>query len=602
MVRRIAWMVLALVLGRWTSASAQESNRPTAGILCAHAIAEAQAELQRLLALKRFLPSAVSEEAVRAASASYVERAESCQADRMGQPLIDEGPLRPGGDETLTGFATMGAKWGSGAFGGGVGVSGPGLPGGSVTYSFMGTGVDMGSHADANQALSQLPGFQACFLTEIRGAFAIWSAVANIQFVEVADNGVRFDGAGARGDIRIGAHTFDGPWGVLAHAYYPPPGGTSAAGDMHFDRHETYSCNADPGRVDIGIVALHEIGHAMGLAHETRAGHTALMNPYYNPVSAPMLLADDAEGAASIYGIGTPSTSALVVNFSSGLGLWELVFGRGWQHLNGLSPTRVVTGDLDGNGIDEVIGAYGDLGLWVHWNNVGWLQLHPQSPAQMVVGDVDASGGDDLVASFTGAGVWMWRNASTWSLVSGVTPSVMAMGNIDGLGGDDLVVTFPGWGVWSYRNDAAWSHVHPVDASAITVQALDGPSGPEDLLLDFPQYGLFQCLNLTTWTMLHGLHPKHMAVGNLDGGLAGDIVIDFGAGLGIWTLKNGTTWAHLHGLTSEGITLADLDGNGQSDVVIDFGAPYGFWIHMNASSWLQGHPISPTDVQVASLR
>jgi len=49
-----------------------------------------------------------------------------------------------------------------------------------------------------------------------------------------AENDPRF------GDIRIGAHYFDGPSKVLAHTYYPPPNGATAAGDAHFDNSENW--------------------------------------------------------------------------------------------------------------------------------------------------------------------------------------------------------------------------------------------------------------------------------------------------------------------------------------------------------------------------
>ena len=70
----------------------------------------------------------------------------------------------------------------------------------------------------------------------------------------------------------IGAHAMDGPGGTLAHAYYPPPNGITIAGDLHFDEAEAWYC--DPAQIvgtelDIGIVALHEIGHSIGLGHET---------------------------------------------------------------------------------------------------------------------------------------------------------------------------------------------------------------------------------------------------------------------------------------------------------------------------------------------
>jgi hypothetical protein len=49
------------------------------------------------------------------------------------------------------------------------------------------------------------------------------------------------------GDIRIGAHRFDGAGKVLAHTYYPPPNGSSAAGDSHYDSSENWVYVPDSG-------------------------------------------------------------------------------------------------------------------------------------------------------------------------------------------------------------------------------------------------------------------------------------------------------------------------------------------------------------------
>ncbi len=52
-------------------------------------------------------------------------------------------------------------------------------------------------------------------------------------------NGLPQNDPGA-GDIRIGAHKFDGAGRTLAHTYYPPPNGVTAAGDAHFDYAENW--------------------------------------------------------------------------------------------------------------------------------------------------------------------------------------------------------------------------------------------------------------------------------------------------------------------------------------------------------------------------
>ena len=66
----------------------------------------------------------------------------------------------------------------------------------------------------------------------------LWEAVADIVFIAVPDSGDAFNAAGATGDNPIAQHgggSFGGAGGVLAHAFFSPVDGSSAAGDLHFD-------------------------------------------------------------------------------------------------------------------------------------------------------------------------------------------------------------------------------------------------------------------------------------------------------------------------------------------------------------------------------
>jgi len=152
--------------------------------------------------------------------------------------------------------------------------------GACVTYSFMADGTVIAnppdtsntgagtSDFDANVSADAGVGGQANARAAIRRALATWEAAADIHFLEVADNGTAFNGAGAIGDIRFGGHNFAGT--TLAHGYYPPPNGVSADGDIHFDGGFNWWAGAAAppgGSYDLESVSLHEIGHAIGLTH-----------------------------------------------------------------------------------------------------------------------------------------------------------------------------------------------------------------------------------------------------------------------------------------------------------------------------------------------
>jgi len=230
--------------------------------------------------------------------------------------LMYEGPpesfLLPG-DYALG--PTSPGKWGSSVMGTGA----------TITWSLMSGGVSCTAE-DAGCTTTALSSFMpAGYLTEIQNALAAWSAVANVTFVQVPDDGAAFNAPTASGDIRFGGHAFDGALGVLAHCYYPPANGNTAAGDCHFDSGETWKLGVSGGTgISIFQVAAHEIGHALGLAHSTDIN--ALMYPYYSEAfTGPQ--ADDIAGIQAIYGapIGLPEPGSLSL---LAVGLWGLARRR----------------------------------------------------------------------------------------------------------------------------------------------------------------------------------------------------------------------------------------------------------------------------------
>ena len=193
---------------------------------------------------------------------------------------------------------TTPGKWGSPVFGTGA----------TVTWSYMDTGVDCS--ADGGGMCSSFASFMPVgFEASVNAAFAAWAAVADLTFTQVADGGEAFNTPGTSGDIRLGGHFFDGPSGVLAHGYYPPVNGDTAAGDIHFDEDENWKLGWGGPGFNVYQVLTHELGHALGLAHT--GVPNSLMNPFYTEAfQGPQ--ADDIAGMVYIYGpIPEPSTWAL---------------------------------------------------------------------------------------------------------------------------------------------------------------------------------------------------------------------------------------------------------------------------------------------------
>ena len=202
---------------------------------------------------------------------------------------------------------TTPGKWGPAAFGTGA----------TVTYSYMPTGTSCAAEF-AGCTITELGPLVgggisvAAWHTAIAAAFASWSAVADLTFVLVADDGAAFNAATTSGDMRFGAHAFDGAGGTLAHGFFPPANGLTAAGDMHFDVADTWKIGFGGPGFDIFQVAAHEIGHAIGLDHTLVPA--SLMNAFYTEAFAGPQ-ADDIAGAVSLYGraaVPEPMSLALV--------------------------------------------------------------------------------------------------------------------------------------------------------------------------------------------------------------------------------------------------------------------------------------------------
>lgn len=143
----------------------------------------------------------------------------------------------------------------------------------------------------------------------ITRAFKYWSDVApRLKFTRMNDRGQadfwlsfgRKTHSGVKGERQCKI-PFDGQGNVLAHAYFPPDG------RIHFDDDERYS---EFGRStgwwfkkkhSWGLlwVAVHEIGHALGLRHSNVKG--SVMWPTASK-GTPKLHQDDIKGIRSLYG------------------------------------------------------------------------------------------------------------------------------------------------------------------------------------------------------------------------------------------------------------------------------------------------------------
>ena len=204
-----------------------------------------------------------------------------------------------------------------------------GTPGGTVRWSLIPAGAAGSAYcgdACPTPALDALniensPGTGytltslASLTSVIAEVFAHWSAVANIQFIGPdGDGGLAINDPTADvPEIRIGVFAFASGGGAVGFA--PPPNGGTGAGDILFDANSFYAFQ--PGNDgdafpvqstapnDFVSLLLHEMGHAIGLAHPSGADARCQVMD----VSPACLFrlnreldADDIAGAQFLYG------------------------------------------------------------------------------------------------------------------------------------------------------------------------------------------------------------------------------------------------------------------------------------------------------------
>lgn len=183
-----------------------------------------------------------------------------------------------------------------------VGWDGPGKGSAELTYYIANTPPGL-SKATVESA--------------IKTALNAWSSVADIKFTQTSTPGL------ARSlDFSFGS--IDGSGGTLAQAYFPADVNSSRlAGDVKFDSSENWEIGNALGSAafDLVRVAVHEIGHALGLDHSEDS--SAILAPTVSASeSFTKLDADDVDAILALYApartsgtttptVTTPTTTTL---------------------------------------------------------------------------------------------------------------------------------------------------------------------------------------------------------------------------------------------------------------------------------------------------
>ena len=178
----------------------------------------------------------------------------------------------------------------------------------NVSYSYPADGM----LCDDGVGRSNFIAHMACGCTqdqwqrELARALQAWALVTPLNFRLVSDNGSNWGTSGStQGDSKFGDSRVTGFYSTnsyIGYAYYP--GGGTGAGDVFFNTRYGFkvggtTCSCSGSAYPIYQVAVHEVGHTLGLGHSTVAN--ALMYPTLWG-QGPALDPDDVAGMQAIYG------------------------------------------------------------------------------------------------------------------------------------------------------------------------------------------------------------------------------------------------------------------------------------------------------------
>jgi|GEM_PF-2023911 len=209
--------------------------------------------------------------------------------------------------------------------------------------------------------------------------------------------------------------------------------------------------------------------------------------------------------------------------------------------------TLVTAGDLDGDGIDDLIGIWpGQGGVWVKYSATGaWAKLSTTA-RHIAAGDMNGDGRPELLGTWDGQGVY-WRNNTTGAWTQLATPATLiTSGDLDGDGSADLIGIWPSQGgVWvKYSQTGAWAKL---STTAVDIAAGDmNGDGRDDLLATWDGQGVYYRNSIGGAWVKMATPATQVTVGDLDGDGTDDVIGIWPSQSGVWVkYSHNGAWAYL---------------------------------------------------------
>jgi len=346
----------------------------------------------------------------------------------------------------------------------------------------------------------------------------------------------------------------DGSGFALLHEFGGGDDGYYPGGSLILSGSTLYGMTADGGDSDYGtIFKIQTDGSGYSLLHGFAGGAADGKYPPGSLIlSGTTLYGTTYAGGDDDCGVifSLPVSSTTRDDF---VGTWD---GQGVYYRNSISAawiklatpaTLITTGDIDDDGIDDLIGIWpGQGGVWVKYSQSGsWAKLS-STAIDIACGDMNASARDNLLATWDGQGVY-YRNSIDGAWVQMATPAEqVTAGNLDGDNKDDLIGIWPGQGgIWvKYSLSGSWAKLAGT-ARDIACGDMNG-DGRDDLLATWDGNGVYFRNSLTGLWVKLATPATLVAAGDLDGDLIDDLIGIWPGQGGVWVKYSQTgSWAKL---------------------------------------------------------
>jgi len=143
------------------------------------------------------------------------------------------------------------------------------------------------------------------------------------------------------------------------------------------------------------------------------------------------------------------------------------------------AASQITAGDLDGDGIDDLIGIWlSQGGVWAKYSSSQQWKLLSSTADWISSGDMNGDGRVDLVGTWSSQGVY-YKNSVNGAWVLMASPATkITTGDLDGDGIDDLIGIWPSQGgVWAKYSSAQWK-LEASTADWIAAGKMDSSNAP----------------------------------------------------------------------------------------------------------------------------